>query len=95
MKLTTDMVERTLSQFEARVIPETHPVVPQLSKLFGDHTFFLDGKGLNIVEPADSVPGKSQPGKVVSLARWENDERAALAPHDPQDTEVVVELAAA
>ncbi len=95
MKLTTELVERTLSQYEARVIPESHPAVAQLNRLFGDHTFFLDGKGLNIVEPAESVPGKSQPGKVVTVASWDNDERTSLAPHEPQDTEVVVELAAA
>ena len=95
MKLTTELVERTLNQYEAHVIPEAHPAVAQLNRLFGDHTFFLDGRGLNIVEPADAVPGKSQPGKVVMLASWENDERTSLAPHEPQETELVVELAAA
>lgn len=95
MKLTDDMVERTLNQYEARVIPESHPALEQLNRLFGDHTFFLDGNGLNIVEPAETVPGKSRPGKVVTLASWDNDERTSLAPHEPQETELVVELAAA
>src|SRR5262249_51915322 len=47
MKMTAALVERTLSQFEAEAIPDDHPVVPELSKLFGVHTFFLDRNGLN------------------------------------------------
>jgi hypothetical protein len=42
MKLTSAQVEQTLTQFEGEVIPDNHPVVPQLNKLFGEHTFFLD-----------------------------------------------------
>ena len=52
MKLTSAQVERTLSQFEGQAIPDNHPVISQLSNLFGDHTFFLNNDGLNIVEPA-------------------------------------------
>jgi hypothetical protein len=95
MKLTSDLVERTLSQYDARVIPESHPVVPQLSKLFGDHTFFLDGNGLNIVEPSEPVPGKGEPAKIINLANWEDEKRSSLAPHEPQETDVLIELAAA
>ncbi len=51
MKLTSAQVERTLSQFEAQAIPDSHPMVPRLSELFGEHTFFLNSDGLNIVEP--------------------------------------------
>jgi len=32
------MVERALSQFEAEAVPESHPAVTQLNRLFGDHT---------------------------------------------------------
>ena len=89
MKLTSDQVERTLSQFQAQAIPDDHPVVPQLSQLFGDHTFFLDGNGLNVVEPIEEG---AQTGKVVNLADWANSELTSLAPHEPQQTDVVVEL---
>ena len=55
MKLTSAQVERTLSQLaEGQAIPDSHPVVPQLNELFGDHTFFLDSNGLNIVESRPS-----------------------------------------
>ena len=51
MKLTSAQIERTLSQFEAEAIPDSHPALPRLNELLGDHTFFLDSKGLNI-DPA-------------------------------------------
>ena len=47
MKLTSAQVERTLGQIQAQAIPDDHPVVPQLNDLFGEHTFFLDGKKLS------------------------------------------------
>jgi hypothetical protein len=28
--------------------------MPQLGRLFSDHTYFLDSKGLNIVEPVEA-----------------------------------------
>jgi hypothetical protein len=89
MRLTSEQVERTLSQFEGQPIPEDHPVVPQLSKLFGDHTFFLDGNGLNVVEPTDDG---ARTGTVVNLADWANADLTSLAPHEPQPTDVIVEF---
>ena len=89
MRLTSALVERTLSQFEAEAIPDNHPVIPQLRELFGDHTFFLDGNGLNIVEPADTSQQRVQAGKVVNLASWNDEDPPKLAPHEPEATEVV------
>jgi hypothetical protein len=51
MKLNSTQVKQTLSQFDAEVLSDSHPAVPQLNDLFGDHTFFLDGSGLNVLEP--------------------------------------------
>jgi hypothetical protein len=92
MRLTSALVERTLSQFEAEAIPDNHPVIPQLRELFGDHTFFLDGNGLNIVEPADTSQQRVQAGKVVNLASWNDEDPPKLAPHEPEATEVVIVL---
>ena len=49
MKLNATQVKRTLSQFDAEVLPKSHPAVPQLNTLFGDHTFFLDNDGLRLL----------------------------------------------
>jgi len=87
MKLTSAQVERTLGQFEARTIPDDHPVIPQLNDLFGEHTFFLDRNGLNIVEPAEAAAGAAaQSAKVVNLASWS----AGLELHEPEATDIVI-----
>ena len=93
MKLTSAQVERTLSQFEAQALPDSHPMVPRLNELFGDHTFFLDSNGLNIVEPAGEGPGAGvQAARVVNLANWSDANLTKLATHEPEPTDSIVEL---
>ena len=85
MKLNSAQLERTLGQFEARAIPDDHPMIPQLNDLFGEHTFF-DSHGLNIVEPVEAA-GDS--GVVVNLASWSDDSQSGLEVHEPEATDVV------
>jgi hypothetical protein len=92
MKLTSAQVERTLTQFQGEAIPENHPVIPQLNSLFGEHTFFLDSQGLNIVEPAEAAGSGAQAAKVVNVANWSDANRNRLKPHEPEPTDVVVTL---
>jgi len=92
MKLTSALVERALSQFEAQAIPDNHPAIPELNELFGDHTFFLDRNGLNIVEPVEPPPAGAPAGKVVNLASWSDDDPPSLSPHEPEPTDIVVVL---
>lgn len=93
MKLTSAQIERTLSQFEAKALPDSHPIVPRLNELFGDHTFFLNSNGLNIVEPA-AEPARegTQAARVVNLANWGDANLTSLAPHEPEPTDAIVEL---
>ena len=92
MKLTSAQVERTLSQFEAEAIPDDHPVLPQLNSMFGEHTFFLDSHGLNIVEPVEAAEGSARSAKVVNLASWSDGNPTKLKPHEPEQTDVIVAL---
>jgi hypothetical protein len=92
MRLSPAKIERTLTQFDAQAIPENHPSMPKLSKLFGDHTFFLDDEGLYIVEPAVTGEEGPEEGQVVKLARWNDEEQTSLAAHEPEVTDVVVGL---
>jgi hypothetical protein len=96
MKLNSAQVERALSQFDALALPDDHPVVPQLNNLFGDHTFFLDGSGLNVLEKVDppeaEAQAEAQTGTIVNLAYWSNADRTSLVPHEPEPTGVVVVL---
>jgi hypothetical protein len=90
MKLNSAQVQRTLGQFEARVIPDEHPGIAQLNDLFGEHTFFLDEHGLNIVEPVEAAEPAAERAKVVNLASWIDDDELEL--HDPAVTDIVVTL---
>ncbi len=92
MKLASEMVTKTLDQIDAKVIPDAHPAVPELSRRFGDHTFFLDENGLAIVEPIEPEEPGLAAGVVVSLASWSDKERTSLELHKPEVTDVVVEL---
>jgi hypothetical protein len=92
MKLNAARVERALDQYEAQAIPENHPAIPELNGIFGDHTFFLDGNGLTVVEPAEPSPTGGETGKVVRLASWRDQDRNSLAPHPPETTDIVVDL---
>jgi hypothetical protein len=93
MKLNSAQIEQTLQQFQAQAIPPGHPVMSQLQRLFGDHTYFLDGKGLNIVEPVDEEQDGGRRAVVVNLADWaDKTEKNSLEPHSPEVTELVIDL---
>lgn len=93
MKMNSSQIERTLHQFQAQAIPAGHPVIRQLEPLFGDHTYFLDGKGLNIVEPVDEAHDGGRRAVVVNLADWaDRTEKNSLEPHAPEVTELVIDL---
>lgn len=90
MKLNSALVQRTLDEFDAQAIPDNHPAVPQLNEVFGEHTFFLNGSGLHVVEPVEPAQADPEAGKVVKLAAWADANRNSLAPHEPQATDVVI-----
>jgi hypothetical protein len=92
MKMSAAQIERTVNQLDAEAIPVEHPMMPQLIRLFGEHTYFLDGKGLNIVEPVAAEQADGQIGVVVNLANWTDASAGSLQPHEPEPTEHVVAL---
>src|SRR5882672_235218 len=92
MRVNSTQVKQTLRQFDAQVLPDDHPAVTQLNNLFGDHTFFLDGSGLKVLEPTGVPETEAQTGEVVSLADWSDATLTSLRPHEPELTGVVVVL---
>lgn len=92
MKLSPTDVNQTLGQFDAQVIPDDHPSVPQLNNVFGEHTYFVNGDGLSIVEPTRTTDAGGTAGQVVKIASWSDESRSQLAPHEPEPTDVVVAL---
>jgi hypothetical protein len=92
MKLNSAQVERALKQFEAQALPDDHPVVPQLAGMFGEHTFFLDSGGLNVLEPTEASSQEAPVGMIVNLAYWSDETLTKLSPHEPEPTGVIVSL---
>ena len=92
MKMNSAQIEQTLNQFDAQAIPAGHPEMPQLERLFGGHTFFLDSEGLNIVELVEAEHNDRRRGVVVNLASWTDESKASLEPHEPESTELVIDL---
>jgi len=87
MKLDTAQRERVEEQLGVEAIPEEHPVTPELKKAFGDHTFFVDSQGLNIIEPNPSSDNLR--GNVLKLASW-TEGQDALQGHEPEILPVTV-----
>jgi hypothetical protein len=92
MRLNATQVERTLAQFDASVVPDDHPIGPELHRFFGDHTFFLDSSGLNILEAADAPDVGAEAGEIVNLAYWSDATLTSLRPHEPEPTGVLIVL---
>src|SRR3977135_597094 len=93
MKLTSEQVARTTNQFEVQALPDSHPAIPQLKELFGEHTFLLDSNGLNILEPDDANPrGPVRAARFGHLATWRDEPHPRLGRHDPEPTGAIIEL---
>jgi hypothetical protein len=92
MKLNAAQVEQILTQVDARVLPVGHPVDVELSELFGDHTFFLDNSGVNILEATETPEQGVETGEIVNLAYWTDTTFTSLRPHEPEPTGVLVAL---
>jgi hypothetical protein len=74
------------------VLPETHPAVPKLNEVFGEHTFFLNEDGLHIVEPIEPAVEGDHVGTVFRVARWEDDGGTGLLLHEPEPSDIVIDL---
>jgi len=92
MKLNSAQIEHTLNQLDGEAIPAEHPMLSQLERMFGTHTFFLDNKGLNIVEPLDAEKADGHLVVLISLADWADSSATSLRPHTPEARDVVVDL---
>jgi hypothetical protein len=96
--MNSAQIEQTLqrlnaSDLNAQAIPVGHPLISQLERLFGEHTYFLDLHGLAIVEPVEAENGHGRMGVVINLASWVDANGEGLQPHEPEPTELMVDLA--
>ncbi|MFQ5760284.1 MAG: hypothetical protein ACE5HM_04835 [Acidiferrobacterales bacterium] len=89
MKLDAAQLRQVEQELGIEAVSEENPAIPKLKEAFGDHTFFLDARGLNIVEP-NQLP-ESSSGNVVRVASWSED-GTELQVHEPQVLQVAVDL---
>lgn len=89
MKLNAAQQAHVEDQLGIEALPEENPAMPKLKEVFGDHTFFVDAEGLNVVEqhPEESNPS----GVVIKLASWAEDQ-TQLRVHEPEVLPVAVDL---
>ncbi|HLH98583.1 MAG TPA: hypothetical protein VKW08_26025 [Xanthobacteraceae bacterium] len=91
MKLTSAQVQETLTQYDGQPIPDDHRLLPPLNERYGDHTFFLDSNGLNILERTASA-ADSRTAQIVNLADWADANCTKLVAHDPEPTDTFVAI---
>jgi hypothetical protein len=92
MKLNEAQISRTLAQFRAQVLAEGDPAAAQFRELFGHHTFFLNAKGLYVLELLEIPAMEAQDGEIISLADWSDANFTKLTTHRPEPTGVVIHL---
>ncbi len=90
MKLNAAQQSHVEEQLGIEALPDENPAMPKLKEVFGEHTFFVDADGLNVVEehPAEENSG----GVVIKLASWAEDQ-TQLRVHEPEVLPVTVDLA--
>jgi len=89
MKLDATQTAKVQERFGVEAIAESSPANFKLEELFGDHTFFLDSDGLNIVEPHPEGDGGTC--IVVKLASWTQDGKR-LEMQEPELLPIEVDL---
>ncbi len=92
MKLSPVRIQQTLDQLATQtvVVPPDHPKAAELHDIFGEHTFFLDEDGLEIIEPAIPAGAGDDTGQLVKLAMWNDAARTVLAAHPAEVTNIVI-----
>lgn len=91
MKLSEAQVQAVEEQTGLQPIPEDNPAMQQLKDNFGDHTFYVDERGLYVLEtPAED--NQETHATAVQVASWADESCTALQAHEPMATEAVFKL---
>lgn len=99
MKLSEQEALSIRAETGMEPLPEAAPSQATLETHFGEHTFYVADQGLFVFEPvtdSDDGADAADKARAVQLAVWaEQDGRRALAPIEPQPTELIANLKAA
>lgn len=91
MKLTDYQVKAVEENTGLQPIPEDNPAMSQLKENFGDHTFYVDDRGLYVLERPQEEQ-EEEKATAVQIASWTDENRNALQAHEPQATDAVFDL---
>jgi hypothetical protein len=94
MKLNANQIAAVKQDLSAEPLEDQNPAMASLRQAFGDHTFYVGAEGLFVVEPVEDDAHPGEPAQLVLVAAWADDDKKALQPVPPQQTETVVDLAA-
>jgi hypothetical protein len=96
MKLNETQIASARDAFGAEPLEESHPVVPQLTEAFGEHTFYVDQNGLlAFMDPVDDLQEEAAGApKLVLIAAWTDENKNALGKVEPVDTGMTLPEAA-
>lgn len=93
MKLNSNQIASVKQDLSADPLDEENPAMGSLRETFGDHTFYVGADGLFVVEPVDDAAHPGEPAQLVLVAAWTDENKNALQPVPPQQTERIVDLA--
>lgn len=91
MKLTDEQVKAVEENTGLQPIPSDNPAISQLHETFGDHTFYVDDKGLYVLETAPDDEQKDH-ATAVQVASWTDENMNALQAHEPQATDAIIKI---
>lgn len=89
MKLDAGQIDILRERYASEPMPDDNPALAKLQATFGDHSFFLDARGLHIVEP--DPDHEDTLAYVVKIASW-TDDRNQLRVHDPEVLPTAISL---
>lgn len=88
MKLNSEQAQHVADQLEGQIVPEEHPSAAELKQALGDHTFFLNGSGLHVVEP-DTSTDNDDDAAAIKIGSWAQGADGQLYIHEPQPVQAV------
>lgn len=94
MRLSDEHIHVLRQSMGLEPIAEDNPSMPHLQQHFGDHTFYIDENGLHIWQRKEQGEAGQDVLHAFRVAFWADEERTSLAPHEPVDIDVAVDVAA-
>ena len=95
MKLSDQEIQQLHDQIGIDPLPDNYPVLGDLIKAFGQHTFYLTGDGLHIFEYTETPVDGGNEAVSVRIASWANEDNTDLSRHNPVLTGIKIHLVAA